>query len=420
MSQLLDSLKAGFEALPLARDASRRAAMDAAIADGLPLVRAERWKYTSLRAMAQRSLAVQAESAAIDAALLAAIPAPRAVFVNGRFDAALSSLDALPTGLQVCSLASDAVATGEVLARRFEHGDEVFARLNAALAHDGVLVDVAAGAQIDAPLQLVFVGAPASADLATHLRHRLRLGAGARLTVVEHQLGDGEQRHLHNQLLEIELAAGARLRHARLQSDSVASSSILRTDARLEAKAEYRRLDLELGAALSRHELNVDLVGEGARLVSGGALLGDGRRHVDTRLGIRHIARDTACELLWRGLARDRARVVFHGGIRIEAGADGSDANLSNKNLLLSDSAEIDSQPVLEIDADEVKAAHGATIGRLDGTALFYLRSRGIPEATARAMLIDAFLREPLALLDAPAVSEQLAIAVSQRVAQEA
>jgi Fe-S cluster assembly protein SufD len=145
-------------------------------------------------------------------------------------------------------------------------------------------------------------------------------------------------------------------------------------------------------------------------------LLADGRRHLDTRLGIRHQARDTRCELPWRGLADQRGRAVFHGGIEIRAGADGSEAELSNKNLLLSDSAEIDSQPVLVIHADEVKAAHGATVGRLDETALFYLRSRGLPAAQARTLLMQAFLREPLAMLDDAGLAKTLGDAVTARL----
>jgi Fe-S cluster assembly protein SufD len=129
-------------------------------------------------------------------------------------------------------------------------------------------------------------------------------------------------------------------------------------------------------------------------------LLGDGRRHLDTRLGIEHIARDTTAGLLWRGVAAGRSRVVFHGGIDIRPGADGTDATLSNKNLLLSPDAEIDTQPVLVIDADEVQAAHGATVGQLDANALFYLRSRGLPQAQARQLLSAAFCHEPLGLLD--------------------
>ena len=146
--------------------------------------------------------------------------------------------------------------------------------------------------------------------------------------------------------------------------------------------------------------LNGRLEGDSATLIANGVLLGDARRHVDTRLGIEHIARDTACGLTWRGIADGRSRVVFHGGIDIRPGADGTDAALSNKNLLLSADAEIDTQPVLVIDADEVKAAHGATVGQLDANALFYLRSRGVPEARARRLLTVAFCREPLLALE--------------------
>jgi Fe-S cluster assembly protein SufD len=162
----------------------------------------------------------------------------------------------------------------------------------------------------------------------------------------------------------------------------------------------------------------VTVHGEGASLAADGVLLGSGRRHLDTRLGIAHLARDTACELLWRGLGADRSRVVFHGGITIHPGADGSDANLSNKNLLLSDQAEIDTQPVLEIYADEVKAAHGATVGQLDPTAMFYLRSRGLPEAQARRTLTAAFCREAVLRVEEPALRQALADAVDRALAR--
>src|SRR3546814_10776194 len=134
-------------------------------------------------------------------------------------------------------------------------------------------------------------------------------------------------------------------------------------------------------------------------MVANGVLLAAGKRHLDTRLGIEHVARDTTCELTWRGIGAGRGRAVFHGGITIHEGADGSDANLSNKNLLLSEGAEIDTQPVLVIHADEVKAAHGATVGQLDPGAMFYLRSRGLPADDARRLLTVAFMREPLGVI---------------------
>ena len=160
------------------------------------------------------------------------------------------------------------------------------------------------------------------------------------------------------------------------------------------------------------------LEGDKANLQADGVLLADGRRHVDTRLGIEHIARDTACTLGWRGIAGQRGRAVFHGGIEIRAGADGSEAALANKNLLMSDNAEIDTQPVLEIHADEVKAAHGATIGQLDPTALFYLRSRGLPEADARRLLTAAFCREIVAGIDDEAARDLLDAALQGALAR--
>jgi Fe-S cluster assembly protein SufD len=426
MSALLESMSSGFDALPAALvqaqglGAPRRAALAAVLADGLPGPRSEAWKYTSLRALSARRFGSAAAGATVDPALLAAIPAPRLVLVNGRYDAALSSLDGLPDGVELQplsqALAGDDARAVAVLARRYDRADELFARLNGALATDGALLRVAAGVAVAAPVHLVFVGVTADGDLAMHQRHLIELRKDASLTVVEHHLAQGDHRHLANHLVHVHLASGATLVHARVQDESTGASLLARTDAVLASSTQYRRVDLELGAGLSRHELNVALQGEGATVIAGGMLLADGRRHLDTRLGVEHQARDTRCELPWRGLADERGRAVFHGGITIHAGADGSDAALSNKNLLLSDSAEIDTQPVLVIHADEVKAAHGATVGRLDETALFYLRSRGIGRAQARALLIQAFLREPLAVLGNAALADTLGALVTQRL----
>lgn len=398
MSALLDSLSAGF-----AGDAARRAVLDEALRDGLPGPRAEAWKYTSLRQLERRSFQPVDALPALDPMLLADIPAPRAVFVNGRYSVALSLTTDLPDGVSL-QLLSEALAedgdAARFLQRRFERNDEVFARLNAALATEGVLLRAEPEVHSDQPLHLVFIGTGDGTDRAWHLRNLIELRAGARLTVVEHHIATDSHAHFINSLSHVHLAKDARLTHARIESDSERATTLLRTDAVLAREAEYRRVDLELGGALSRHELNVRLEGENARLVANGVLLAHGRRHVDTRLGIDHIGRDTACELTWRGLGADRGRAVFHGGILIREGADGTDAALSNKNLLLSANAEIDTQPVLEIHADEVKAAHGATVGQLDATAMFYLRSRGLPQAEAQQLLTTAFCREPLSAIE--------------------
>ena len=307
--------------------------------------RAKAWKYTSLRALERRSFAPRRRRWTSMPSLLAAIPAPRMVFVNGRFDAAAQR----PVGPARRRRRATAVgaAAGRRPARRGlpcpplpSAADEPFARLNAALARDGAVVRVDAGVQVDAPLHLVHVGAPQDGgDAAWHLRHFVELREGASLQLVEHQLAAGEHAHLGNTLLHVTRWPTARTwRTCACRTTAARASLFARTDAVLAREAALlRALDLELGAALSRHELNVALEGDGASLQADGVLLADGRRHVDTRLGIDHLARDSRCDLTWRGLAGQRGRAVFHGGITIHPGADGTDADLSNKNLLLSE-----------------------------------------------------------------------------------
>ena len=414
MSALFDSLAVGFSG-----DAAQRAVLDAALRDGLPSPRAEAWRHTPLRQLERRSFAPVASTPAIDAALLADIPAPRLVFVNGRHAPSLSDIHGLPAGIELRPLSTTSDSAGtHASGVRLDRGEEVFARLNLALANEGVLLRAEAGSTTTAPLHLVFVGTSDGADNAWHLRNIVELAAGSSLSLVEHHVQAVAHAGLANMLTQVRLAAGARLVHARVNAGGDRATSLQRTDAVLAGDAEYRRVDLELGDALSRHELNVRMQGERARLFANGVLLASGRRHVDTRLGIDHAARDTACELTWRGLGAGRGRAVFHGGILIREGADGTDAMLSNKNLLLSEHAEIDTQPVLEIHADEVKAAHGATVGRLDANALFYLRSRGLPQHEAQRLLTAAFCREPLSIIEDGALRERLAARVDAALAE--
>ncbi len=429
MSALLDSFAAAFDGLAQ-RDAAelgphRRLALDAAMRDGLPGPRSEAWKYTSLRTLERRAFASPApqeiDAAALDA-VLADVPFPRMVFVDGRHDAARSNVSAIVMpGIEVQPL-SQVLREGQprdanFLGRHFEGADEVFANLNAALAEEGAVIRLDSECADVFPLHLVFIASGRQPDTAVHMRHFIDMRMHSMLTVIEHHLALGEHRGLSNHVFHMHVGEGARLAHVRVQSEAAGATLIARSDAVLARRARYDRLDLELGAALSRHELNVRLEGDLARLAAAGVLFADGKRHVDTRLGIDHIAFDTTCDLFWRGLATDRGRASFHGGIVIREGADGSNANLSNKNLLLSSQAEIDTQPVLVIHADEVQAAHGATVGQLDPTALFYLRSRGLPEAEARALLTAAFCREALNVVAAGTLRDTLTAMLDARLA---
>jgi Fe-S cluster assembly protein SufD len=381
-------------------DAARAEALQAFAARGLPDQRNELWKYTSLRALAQKTYAagdLQASSRAVDAALLpaAAMQGPRAIFVNGVFRADLSQLDALPEGVTVQSLASALHEAPEplrfLLDKRADDDDDGFTLLNRALAADGLILKVAAGVELAEPLHIVHVGVAAEAPAAFHLRSLVEVGEGARLRIVEHHAGDEKTGHLANIVRDINLHAKAHLDWAVIQQGGADATLLRRSKVRLHDDATLDLHALELGGKLVRHEIRAELAGARSRFNSRGAFVLHGRQHADMEVLVTHRGRDSVSNAVWRGVADDRARGVVHGRILVQPGADGADGSFYNKNLLLSPGAEIDTRPALEIYADEVKANHGATVGQLDESVLFYLRSRGIPLEMARRILVRAF-----------------------------
>ncbi|KZC20518.1 MULTISPECIES: Fe-S cluster assembly protein SufD [Rhodanobacter] len=411
-------------------DEARRENRAAFAVGGLPGARVEAWKYTALRGLGQRRFAAGDAGAAtrdVDAAefALPGVGGPQLVFVNGVFRADLSALEALPDGLSLQPLAQalrdDAEPLRFALSRpalvgHVREGGDAFVQVNAASAADGVVLKVAAHATIAVPVQLVFVGTAAESELAWHARNLIELGEGASLALVEHHVGHGEQAQLATLVGDVELHEGAQLHYTVLQNTATGANLIRRSGLRLHARAQMRLHVLELGGALVRHDLQAELVGDGAQLHTRGVFMPHGRQHVDTQLAIRHQALNTTSTSTWRGVANDRARGVFRGAILVAPGADGSDASLTNKNLLLSPNAEIDTKPELEIYADEVQAAHGATVGQLDERSLFYLRSRGIPLAEARALLTAAFCRAVLDDVPNEALREHLSALLSAQL----
>ncbi|MET0231888.1 MAG: Fe-S cluster assembly protein SufD [Rhodanobacteraceae bacterium] len=432
MSALLDTLldrEAIAGALAVAQPAwladARRAAADSLAREGLPSARTEAWKYTNLRALEQRRPVagdVDAARRTIDPATLRlpAIEGPRLVFVNGAFRDDLSERNA-ESGLSIGTIANADAATLEswraVLTETDGDVAAAFTRINTVLANDGPLICVADDARIKAPLHLVFVGTPGEREIAWNARALVSLGIGASLRVVEHHVGTGTGAStLGNVVSHYTLATRARLDLVQIQDAAADATLIRRSRFTIGDDATVCAHTLEIGAQLARHDIDVALDGRGARLVSRGVFALRARQHCDTHLDIRHIARDTASDIVWRGVADQRARGVFHGAITVVAGADGADASLSNKNLLLSANAEIDTQPVLEIHADEVKAAHGATVGHLDERALFYLRSRGLPPDAARRLLIAAFCNAAFAGLEPDALRAHVESMIASRL----
>lgn len=380
-------------------DEQRREAMQAFVARGLPDTRSELWKYTSLRALAQRPLQARDAAAATRALPRGLLPsiggdAPRVVFVNGTFRADLSMLDGLPEGVSLRPLPVALREQPEPLRFQFAgraESDDGCTLLNRALAEDGVVVQVAAGVHVAEPLHLVHVAVAAGPEHAWHLRNFIDVGDGARLDLVEHFVGEAGAAQLGNLVNDITLRDAAQLHWTTVQVGGVDATLLRRSDCRLGEDAMLDFHALELGGKLARHELRIELAGARARFASRGAFVLHGRQHADTEVLVTHRGRDTVSDSSWRGVADGRARGVVHGRILVQPGADGADGSFYNKNLLLSPDAEIDTRPALEIYADDVKANHGATVGQLDEKALFYLRSRGVPLDAARRMLVRAF-----------------------------
>jgi Fe-S cluster assembly protein SufD len=371
-------------------EALRDRAAEAFRAQGFPTRRMEAWKYTDLAAV---SGAVFGEPlTSVDGTPELPVTANRrAVFVDGRFRPDLSALDGLPFTAESLAQALPRLEGRIGALARVE--EQPMAALNGMLFEDGLVVEVPDGVA-GGVLELLCLAAESERAPAFHPRHLVRLGAGASLTLVESAAGPVTARYLHNPVFEIEVAEGARLNHGRLQQEGQEGVFLSTVYARVAARAAYDNFTLNAGARLARNEIHVALTGPKAEAhMNGVQLVGDGQ-HADTTTSLDHAAPDCSSRQTYKSVLSGRSRAVFQGKIHVRQAAQKTDGYQMNQALLLSPEAEIDSKPQLEIYADDVKCSHGATVGELDADHLFFLRSRGIPEAQAKAILVEAFLTE--------------------------
>ena len=357
---------------------------------------AEAWRYTSLRALEAQNLLLALPPAAHITPDLPPASGLRLVFIDGHYAPHASLTRNLPAGVTLKPLVDVSAAewrTHAALLRLPLADADALAALNLAFASAGVLFAVPAGVVIETPIEMVYLGAT-NIPGAWHARSCIVLGEAARATVIERSIGAGAG--LATLYADVALAANARLDLVQLQEAGAALSLLRSSVIDLHARATLRLHAIDLGAALTHHALSVRLLGAHAQVELRHVVALDRRQHADLQLDLLHAVGDTRCDVRCRAVAGGRARAVLQGAIRIAEGADGSDAALDTHNLLLSDQAEIDTRPVMEIYADEVRAAHGASVGQLDATMLFYLRARGIPMAEARALLTAAHCRAVL------------------------
>lgn len=385
---------------------------------GFPTPGEEDWRYTDLRPAAELAAARAGSQPAGDVG-----PLPEALATSLAGSNPLVLLDGrLVTGgphgiagLTVTSLGrAPAAARGGIAARiggALESGNPFPADLNAALLRDGLVIEVAAGTVLAAPIHVACAATGAGIVQNAIL---LRLGRGSRATLIEHHLGCGES--ISTTVTDVVCEPGSALAYAKIQAESDTATHLAAQRIAVSEDARADLLHLDLGARIGRNDLRVDLDGAGAAVGAHGLFFADGERHLDNHTRIDHRAPRATSRELYRGVADGRGRGVFNGKVIVHAGAIGTDARLASQNLLLSPTAEIDTKPELEIYADDVRCSHGATTGQLDRNAIFYLRSRGIPEPQARRMLIASFVREITRELPAGPVDELVARLLAGRL----
>jgi Fe-S cluster assembly protein SufD len=406
--------------------AARRRAMGWVATHGFPTRKDEDWRYTALAPIldtpwerAPRAGVTGRASAAMVQSRVADLRGPRLVFVNGHFGAALSRAAALPLGVTVCSLAAALTTQPErlepILSRSPDGPQHAFAAFNRALATDGAFVHLPAGASVAVPIHLVFVSDTGGEPLLSSPRCVVLADAGSRATIVETHIGFDGDVHSTNSVTDVVLAEGALVEHHKVQDEPQTAFHLALLDVRQGPGSRFTSHSMMFGGRIARQEVRVDLQGEGARVSLDGLALPHGEQVHDNTVFVDHAAPGCTSHQLYKSVLGGRARSVFNGHILVRSGADGTDANQKNKNLILSDRAEADTRPRLEIYADDVKCTHGAAVGQLDEEALLYLRSRGLTERGARALLVHAFSRELVDRVELTRLRKHIAALVESR-----
>ncbi|MEX0838788.1 MAG: Fe-S cluster assembly protein SufD [Parvibaculum sp.] len=384
----------------------RDAALKSFVEAGLPHRRLEEWKYTDLRQVLEKAAFVPApahEGAVVlpdtaSASAFAAIDRHLLVFVNGRHRADLSKAVRLPKGVELHALADvlHEQWAKELVERRFDDArqSENIVDLNTALMRDGVALRIRKGIRLDKPLHLLFLAAD---DGASHTRNLILLEEGAEATIFESHIGEAAA--FADIVTDVSLGDNARLSHVKLQDEAAGAVHLATLRTRLAAKSHLSSFTLTLGCGVSRMQNFILFAGEGAEVHANGAYALRAAQHADQFCVIDHATPDCTSHTLFKGVLDGASEGVFQGKVIVRPHAQKTDGRQMTHALLLSRDAAMNAKPELEIYADDVQCAHGSTVGEISRDAIFYLRSRGIPETQARQLLVSAFLDEALALV---------------------
>ncbi len=421
-----DALAAERETQPAFVRALRERGMARFSEQGFPSRREEAWRFTSVARVAETAWELAPVAAALpDPSLLARWEVPGAhtlVFVDGRFRPALSSSEELAPGVTAGSLtrALDhrSAVVERYLGRLADLEEHPFAALATAFLADGAFVHVPRGIVLERPLHLLFIATSGSAPRATYPRNLLVFEADSQATVVETWIGTGDGEALTVPVSEVVVDDGAVVDHVRRQREPVSVTHMDGFWLRQGRASTFSSHTFTLGGALVRNDVTASLEGEGGDCVLNGLYVIGGQQHVDTHMTVEHRAPHCSSHELFKGVLDERARAVFNGLIHVHRDAQKTDAKQSNRNLLLSDKALVNSNPQLLIFADDVRCTHGSTVGQLDEDAIFYLRSRGLSQAAAESLLTYAFAADVIGRVKLDAVREELETTMFSRLPQ--
>lgn len=382
---------------------------------GFPTLRDEEWRFTNVASIARADFQPARPGATVAAEALEPFtfaPAHTLVFVNGFYSAALSSPGELPKGLVARSLAdvlaNEPKAVEPYLTRFADYKANPFVALNTAFLRDGAFVSVPRGLVLAEPIHLVYVATAAEGPTGSHPRTVLLAGVNSQCTVVESYVAAGDDQYLTNAVTEVVTQENAVVDHYKVQRESEEAFHVATLQVHQGRGSNFSSHAVILGGEISRSDVNAVLDAEGCECTLNGLYLGAGRQLIDNHTRIDHAKPHCASHELYKGILDGRSHGVFNGKIYVHPDAQKTDAKQTNKTLLLSPDATIDTKPQLEIFADDVKCTHGATIGQLAEEAIFYLRSRGIGREEARALLTYAFANDVLCRVKVPAVRERL------------
>jgi len=386
--------------------------------NGLPGKKEEDWKYTSLWSLGQQQFKHQVNqpgNADIHDLMLVK-DAYRLVIIDGRVDLTASTIDKLPDGLTVTPLSQSIDRASEFLNQQISIEKPGFNALNTMLMNEGIFIEVAAGVHVDKPVELIVVNSGYTEHYAMHLRNLIVMSEGSQATFIETYAGNDNANGLTEVVTEVSLAEKAELFHYKLQRESLDHYHVATMAAKQALESKWHNTNISLGGKLARNDVHSQLLGEQSHVTMNGLYLVSGEQHVDNHTRIDHTVPNTTSDEMYKGVLDQQSHAVFNGKVMVYKDAQKTDANQTNRNLLLSRGCEIDTKPEMEIYADDVKCGHGSAVGQINEDQLFFLRARGLDEVSARSLLTFAFAVDVIERIENQEIKQSITGVIEKRL----